>query len=175
MGYYGKIILPQISEGSDYLKARLIQHDDALSLLLCTGKIKLLTTKEAFEFISTFDDPSHYAGRGKWMDKIVKMEDYEGRTIAVVEDNGFLRVEDAPIFRSLLASGPEKHEEQVELLTIEEYATQHKKSVTLVRRLCREGRLEGAIQKGKVWLVPAGSPYPADERMKDGRRWGKSN
>lgn len=154
------------------MKARLIQHGGTLSLLLCTGKIKLLTLEEAFEFISTFDDPRHYAGRGKWMEKIVKMEDYEGKTIAVVEDNGFLRVEDGPTFRSILASGPEN---QVELLTIEEYASQHKKSVTLVRRLCREGRLEGAIHKGKAWLIPAGSPYPADERMKDGRRWGKSN
>ncbi len=35
--------------------------------------------------------------------------------------------------------------------------------------LCAEGRIEGAIKKGKTWLIPAESPKPADARIKTGK------
>ena len=35
-----------------------------------------------------------------------------------------------------------------------------------VTTLCREGRLEGAILKGKTWLIPEGIEKPLDLRKK---------
>ena len=35
-----------------------------------------------------------------------------------------------------------------------------------VNTLCREGRLEGAILKGKTWLIPEGIEKPLDLRKK---------
>jgi hypothetical protein len=35
--------------------------------------------------------------------------------------------------------------------------------------LCAEGRLEGAIKKGKTWLIPSDVEKPKDERIKSGR------
>ena len=32
--------------------------------------------------------------------------------------------------------------------------------------LCSEGRIEGAIKKGKTWLIPADSMKPKDARCK---------
>lgn len=32
--------------------------------------------------------------------------------------------------------------------------------------LCAEGRVEGAIKKGKTWLIPADVAKPADKRYK---------
>lgn len=32
--------------------------------------------------------------------------------------------------------------------------------------LCTEGRVEGAIKKGKMWLLPADANKPADARFK---------
>ena len=32
--------------------------------------------------------------------------------------------------------------------------------------LCSEGRIEGAIKKGKTWLIPGNSQKPADARFK---------
>ncbi|MBQ8624974.1 MAG: DNA-binding protein [Agathobacter sp.] len=32
--------------------------------------------------------------------------------------------------------------------------------------LCSAGRIEGAIKKGKTWLIPADSEKPADARYK---------
>lgn len=35
--------------------------------------------------------------------------------------------------------------------------------------LCAEGRIEGAIKKGKTWLIPANSLKPSDKRIKSGK------
>lgn len=32
--------------------------------------------------------------------------------------------------------------------------------------LCSEGRIEGAIKKGKTWLIPSNTKKPADARYK---------
>lgn len=32
--------------------------------------------------------------------------------------------------------------------------------------LCAEGRVSGAIKKGKTWLIPSDAKKPADARMK---------
>lgn len=35
--------------------------------------------------------------------------------------------------------------------------------------LCSEGRIEGAIKKGKTWLIPDDTQKPADARFKKER------
>lgn len=148
------------------MRARLIVCDDVFQVLLCTGKIRTVDMKGAYAFLHSYDDPSHYSGSGKWNDKIGSMRDYRGQTIAIVDDNGVLQVESAEHFRNILDNG------QPELMTASEYAERYEKAETRVRRLCREGRLPGAQLKGTVWLIPENTPYPSDERMRDGRRWG---
>lgn len=32
--------------------------------------------------------------------------------------------------------------------------------------LCTEGRIEGAIKKGKMWLIPSDAKKPVDARLK---------
>ena len=32
--------------------------------------------------------------------------------------------------------------------------------------LCTDGRIEGAIKKGKMWLIPVNAQKPADARFK---------
>ncbi len=36
--------------------------------------------------------------------------------------------------------------------------------------LCSEGRIEGAIKKGKTWLIPSDTVKPLDARFKKNRR-----
>ena len=36
--------------------------------------------------------------------------------------------------------------------------------------LCTEGRIDGAIKKGKMWLLPADATRPADARYKANKR-----
>lgn len=36
--------------------------------------------------------------------------------------------------------------------------------------LCTEGRIEGAVKKGKMWLIPENAQKPADARFKGGSK-----
>ena len=35
--------------------------------------------------------------------------------------------------------------------------------------LCSEGRIEGAIKKGKTWLIPSDAEKPSDKRIVTGK------
>ena len=35
-----------------------------------------------------------------------------------------------------------------------------------ITKLCREGKILGAIKNGKSWVIPADTPKPADNRYK---------
>jgi len=51
-------------------------------------------------------------------------------------------------------------------LTTSELANLWGVSRRRVTTLCRDGRLEGAVLKGKTWLVPEGIEKPLDLRKK---------
>lgn len=59
----------------------------------------------------------------------------------------------------------------MEFLTSEEIAKKWNISTRRVTTLCKDGRIEGAIQKGGVWLIPDDAQKP--ESMKRGRKSGK--
>ena len=52
----------------------------------------------------------------------------------------------------------------MEYLTTSEIAVKWGISRRRVSVYCAEGRIEGAIQKGKMWLVPADTKKPGDPR-----------
>lgn len=52
----------------------------------------------------------------------------------------------------------------MELLTTTEMAKKWNISRRRVSLLCVEGRIEGALLKGKTWLIPADAEKPADPR-----------
>lgn len=143
------------------MKARLLHYEGSLQLLLCNGKIMTVSPKEAYEFLTNYDNQNYYAGTGTWNYDGVTMESFHGTTIAIVDDTGSLRIENATHFRTILRC------EEAKLLTVAEYAELHGKQVSIIRRLCRNNRLPGAINKGNAWFIPEGAPYPADERIRN--------
>ncbi|WP_455391352.1 helix-turn-helix domain-containing protein [Frisingicoccus sp.] len=57
----------------------------------------------------------------------------------------------------------------MEYLTTAELAKIWNISPRRIGVLCTEGRIEGAIKKGKMWLIPSVAQKPADARFrKDG-------
>lgn len=54
----------------------------------------------------------------------------------------------------------------MEFLTTKEISEQWKISARRVATLCEEGRLEGAVKKGKTWLIPSNVSKPEDGRYK---------
>ena len=54
----------------------------------------------------------------------------------------------------------------MEYLTTTEMSKIWKISSRRIGVLCTEGRIEGAIKKGKMWLIPPEAVKPADGRRK---------
>lgn len=52
----------------------------------------------------------------------------------------------------------------MEYLTTTEMANKWNISRRRIATLCNEGRIEGAVLKGKTWLVPADAKKPEDLR-----------
>ena len=140
------------------MKARLLEHEGAYHLLLCTGIIKYPTPEEARHFLLHYDDPQFYDGNSTWDDDTISMSDYSGQTIAIVSDQRVLEVHNPRLYRLLLCP------QEVALLTIPEYAKKHGKKPAIVRRFCLAGRIPGTTQKGSRWLIPEDAPYPIDGR-----------
>ena len=55
----------------------------------------------------------------------------------------------------------------MEYLTTTELSQKWNISSRRIGILCAEGRLEGAIKKGKMWLIPSGTQKPVDGRFKN--------
>lgn len=54
------------------------------------------------------------------------------------------------------------------LMTIKDASNQWGISVRRISSLCNDGRIDGAVQKGRKWYIPANTPKPADLRVKTG-------
>ena len=57
----------------------------------------------------------------------------------------------------------------MDYLTAVETAARWNISPRRVGILCSEGRIEGAVKKGKTWLLPPDAVKPADARLKRNR------
>lgn len=141
------------------MKARLVYWEEAYQLLVNNGNIYSFSHDEAKRFILRYDDETYYAGSGKWDHERLTMESYRGETVARVEDDGILSIVNASHFRKLMS------QDVLQYISVAEYAAKHGKQPVIVRRLCQMGRLQGAVLKGKVWLIPEDSPYPPDARV----------
>ena len=54
----------------------------------------------------------------------------------------------------------------MEYLTTAEMSVQWNITPRRIGDLCADGRIDGAIKKGKTWLIPADSKKPSDKRFK---------
>lgn len=140
------------------MKARLLRYQGAMHLLLYTGVIRTVTEQEAFEFLLNFQDSELYSAGAGWDFEDLTIESFRGETIAYVSDDDMLCVIDASCFRTIMSQPGEK------LLTVPQYAALHGKQSAIVRRMCLNGRIPGAIQRGTRWLIPESSPYPPEGR-----------
>ena len=48
-------------------------------------------------------------------------------------------------------------------------------SARRVQALCINGQIEGVQRMGRVWLIPKGTPKPADGRVRNGRKPASQN
>ena len=103
-------------------------------------------------------------------EKSTEMEDYPGKTRAYIDDDLVLHIYTPNVFAPVVekvssAKKANAQSSEAKYLTISEYAEVVKKSPPRIRVLCSEGRFPGAVRKGKVWLIPEGTPFPDDKRF----------
>ena len=140
------------------MKIQLLQYSNNYYLSFGSEKVRALSKNEARDFLRNYDSDAYY-NRTENDIALTNAEINEGELMAVVEDNGELRICNAELIRELFSVNSFPY------LTTEEFAEKHNRKQSIVLRLCRDGRLEGAIQKHSVWLIPEDTPYPADARV----------
>jgi len=58
----------------------------------------------------------------------------------------------------------------MEYLTVKEMGEKWKISSRMVTIYCKEGRIDGAIKKGNLWLIPEDAHKPEDNRKSNGKK-----
>jgi len=58
---------------------------------------------------------------------------------------------------------------QAELMTTAEAAAQWGISTRRTQILCDKGKVKGAVRLGGTWIIPRGTPKPADGRTKEAK------
>lgn len=133
------------------MKLRVVTYRTQM-YILCPNGSKLKANNDALNrLLSDFRKPSSFKGEdGYWNDKVSAMEDAAGETLAFVDDSLKLVI----ISDNLYAT------KNINYISATEYARKHGKSRPMVKRLCDEGRIEGAYKISSGWLIPEGAPYP---------------
>lgn len=141
------------------MKARLITRYRKLFLLCSDGTIEEADNEVLKKLFVGFSGAEHFRGKdGRWDTKSATMDTYPGKTVAWVDDDGKLVIVEN-VFIPLVQSVVEE-----DYITVQEYAAEHSKSETLIKRLCREERIPGAVKKSGKWFIPRLSPLPPDAR-----------
>ena len=136
------------------MKYKLMKYSGELHLLFYTGDIKILTMDEARRYVFDFD--SVELPEGSDMSHI--FDDYKGELLVSLGDDGGLTVYNSRFIRELAEPS------EFPYYTVPEYASAHEKKSSIIRRMCGEGRIEGAVQVGATWLIPKNAVYPDDRR-----------
>ena len=58
----------------------------------------------------------------------------------------------------------------IEWLTPEEAGSQWGIKARRVQAMCSNGKIPGAVRKGRIWLIPKSTPKPVDGRTKAGKQ-----
>lgn len=134
------------------MKLRVIQQAKEI-YILCPNGSRLKADKEVLrKLLTDFKRPKTFKGQdGYWSVENPSMEDIEGITLAFVDDANKLVILSDKLF------APAK---QIVYVSATEYAQMHDKCRATVKKLCKEGRLEGSYKTSSGWLIPKDAPYP---------------
>lgn len=135
------------------MKFKIIGTVDGYCLVTDSGESRTLTWDQVCSLLAQLDiekSPTDNIGNSSVVS--------EGQVLVSVDNENHLVIHSIPFLRKLMAPV------ESTFLSINEYANLHGRSRAIVSKLCRNGRIEGAIQKGATWLIPKYAPYPRDNR-----------
>lgn len=140
------------------MKARLLFDGNEYILLFRHGRLIKVSKEEVYKFIKNYNSADYYDDGGN-TSFMIPVEEYSGKTIAFVTDDGDLLIKDSDSYRDIIDNFRPKY------ISVKEYAEKHDRNRSLIARLCRDGRFKGAICIGSTWIIPEDEPYPKDCRV----------
>lgn len=134
------------------MKLRVVAENKKDKYILCPNGTKIRATKEALlKLLTNFRHPSSFKGNdGYWNSTYSDMDVAPGVTIAFVDDKLILNIIDEKMFNILTN----------EYISAKEYGEKHDRTQVTIRKLCEDGKIEGAYITSAGWLVPSNAPYP---------------
>lgn len=135
------------------MKLRLIVYRKEKILLCPNGSMMKVDNEILCRLLTEFNKPNNFKGDlGYWNKTIAGMEDVSGKTLLYVDDTLKLIVFDHTIFASVVSSN--------KYISATEYAEKYGKQVSIIKRICSNGRIEGAYKTSAGWMIPENAPYP---------------
>ena len=134
------------------MKLRLVKQRTKLLFLCPNGSIIKADNDELLRLLTRFNSPNNFKGHdGVWNSINSDIQNYPGQTVAYINDQNKLVILDEKLFSFM---GKDN------LISVTEYADKHGKGRAIVKRLCADGRIEGAEKHSIGWMIPANAPYP---------------
>lgn len=147
------------------MKFQILRDNENLLWVTCSGTKSIISMLQAAELIYHHDKFSEEKSDDP---NVIKMlESLNGTPLVTLRDDNILEIQDSDFMRQIM------YPEELPYYTSDEFAAKHQRCGSIVRRLCVEGRIEGAVQAGKSWLIPKVAEYPVDRRA--GRTMPKRN
>lgn len=100
-----------------------------------------------------------------WMQEgisVYNLSEISGELLLSISDRGNLEIHSEHFFK--FYNDLNKQEDQIEYLSVSQYARLHEKSEVAVRKMLYENRIEGARLFSSSWSIPSSAPWPADKR-----------
>lgn len=131
---------------------RIVKSNKEKLLLCPNGSIAKVDSKILTRLLTDFTNPKSFKGDyGVWNSINADIDKYPGETLAFVE-RGRLIVLDNKLFADINS--------ETEYISVSEYAEIHGKSRPMIKKLCLDGRIEGAKKHSTGWLIPKNARYP---------------
>lgn len=134
------------------MKLRVIEYRKE-KLILCPNGSIMKADKEALaKLLTSFQRLKGFKGEdGYWNAENADIEDVYGTTLAFVDEMNRMVILSDKLFEI---------EKKITYISATEYADLHGKSRPMVKKLCADGRIEGAYKTSSGWLIPEDAPYP---------------
>ena len=138
------------------MKFKIVAVGEELRLLCCDGCVTIISPREAAEVI--YHHGSFYAERCDDSEILDAFETYHGKHLVTLRDDSVLEIHNADFMCQLM------YPSDFPYYTVDEFGAKHQVSGRNIRRLCIEGRIDGATHVGANWFIPKVSDYPKDGR-----------
>lgn len=144
------------------MKLRLVSKNGERLLCCPNGSILKADDSVLQRLLTDFNKPSSFKGTdGAWNTLISDMKDYDGLTLAFVDEKSALVILSPEAFKDFRTP--------TVYITASEYAELHKKSHPRIKQLCEDGRIGGVQSTRGGWIIPKDAPYP-DRKPRDNKK-----